>query len=478
MGGLSRLSHFTFLLALFTQVTPAIDAAPLSRRATDPASDPFYTPPSGWQSTSPGTVLNSRKVSTSYLTILPNLLVTSYQILYRTSGVNTTTPLATVATIFIPNVGRNASQLVGFATAEDSAYISCAPSYNYILGGSPTNAIVQFEELAITAALLQGWTVVSSDYEGPNSTFSAGRLEGHAVLDALRATLAFPSAGVASGAKVAQFGYSGGAIASGWASVLQPSYAPELNMVGYAYGGTPANLSSTLQYLDGGAFAGFAFGGVAGLIYAYPELLAYVNQVATAAGQSAIAYARSHCATDDITNFLFKSLLKDTTYTTAGPTLLSQPVVSSILAQNVIGAVASEIPSVPVYIYHSNTDEIIPIAGADAMVASFCAHGIKSLVYERDIGPSEHASLEVLGLPSVISFLTDRFAGKTPNAGCTTTNVLVPTSVSSTAFGTSLGSITLTGVMNTYLTVSLGTGDSIMKARVQSGGSFINPVSA
>ncbi|KAM0754629.1 LIP-domain-containing protein [Meredithblackwellia eburnea MCA 4105] len=473
--GLSMFSCLVSLLVLIGQSLTVTDAAPLNRRATDPSSDSFYTPPSGWQSTTPGTVLKSRKVTTSYLTVIPNLFVTSYQILYRTSGVNTTTPLATVATIFIPNIGRNPSHLVGFATAEDSAYLSCAPSYNYILGGSPTNPIVQVEELAITAALLQGWTVVSSDYEGPNSTFGAGILEGRAVLDALRATLAFPSAGVSKGAKIAQFGYSGGAIATGWASALHPTYAPELNMVGFAYGGTPANLSLTLEYIDGGVFSGFAFAAVAGLIYAYPDLLDYFNQVATPAGQSAIAYARSHCESS-LTWGLSQSLLKDTTYTSAGSSLLRQPQVSSVLAQNFIGGVASETPSVPVYIYHSVYDEIIPIAGADAMVDSFCKNGIKSLVYQRDIGPSEHASLEVLGVPGAISFIADRFSGKAANVGCTISNVLVPSSVSATAFGTSLGGIALAGVMNTYLAVSVGSGDSVMKSRVKNGGSYVNPL--
>jgi hypothetical protein len=36
-------------------------------------------------------------------------------------------------------------------------------------------------------------------------------------------------------------GYSGGAIATGWAAQLQPTYAPELAFVGAVAGGTPAD---------------------------------------------------------------------------------------------------------------------------------------------------------------------------------------------------------------------------------------------
>jgi hypothetical protein len=40
-------------------------------------------------------------------------------------------------------------------------------------------------------------------------------------------------------------GYSGGAIATGWAAALQGNYAPELNVKGWSAGGTPANLTGT-----------------------------------------------------------------------------------------------------------------------------------------------------------------------------------------------------------------------------------------
>lgn len=50
---------------------------------------------------------------------------------------------------------------------------------------------------------------------GPYSSFSVGHLEGHAVLDGLRATLNFKPAGVKSTAVLGGLGYSGGAIATG-----------------------------------------------------------------------------------------------------------------------------------------------------------------------------------------------------------------------------------------------------------------------
>lgn len=57
----------------------------------------------------------------------------------------------------------------------------------------PTNLITTVENFLVQAALAQGWTVTVPDYQGPNSAFIAGQLEGRAVLDGIRATLKYPN---------------------------------------------------------------------------------------------------------------------------------------------------------------------------------------------------------------------------------------------------------------------------------------------
>ena len=83
---------------------------------------------------------------------------------------------------------------------------------------------------------------------------------GYQSLDALRATINFAPSGLSSATRVAQIGYSGGATATGWAAQLQASYAPDLKVVGFISGGTPADLAGALNYIDGGTWAGFVFG--------------------------------------------------------------------------------------------------------------------------------------------------------------------------------------------------------------------------
>jgi hypothetical protein len=101
-----------------------------------------------------------------------------------------------------------------------------------------------------------GWVVTIADHEGPNSAFISGRLSGRAILDSIRATKAFNTIKLDSGVKTVMWGYSGGASAIGWAAAIHSSYAPELNIVGAAHGGTPANLTAAALYLNKSGGAG------------------------------------------------------------------------------------------------------------------------------------------------------------------------------------------------------------------------------
>lgn len=149
-----------------------------------------------------------------------------------------------------------------------------------------------------------------------------------------------------------QVGYSGGALSTGHASALQPTYAPDLSstMVGWAHGGTPSNLTAVVQYIDGGLAAGFAFSGVAGLLLDYPTLNARFQQIATPAAQTAISYSRSHCSSDVLNQYRGESI-ETTKYQSLGNQLFYDPVVKSTLATLILGTNKSETPQQPTFIY-------------------------------------------------------------------------------------------------------------------------------
>ncbi|MFD7291493.1 lipase family protein [Streptomyces sp. NPDC059863] len=89
--------------------------------------------------------------------------------------------------------------------------------------------ITNAEFLVPVPLLLQGYDVVIPDTEGQNANFVAGPEYGTNTLDSIRAASRYPETCMNTGTRFGLIGYSGGAIATHWASVLAPSYAPEVN---------------------------------------------------------------------------------------------------------------------------------------------------------------------------------------------------------------------------------------------------------
>lgn len=185
----SRLSLFlTALLAATALARPTLE-----RRAIIPALDPFYDPPAGFASEEPGTILRNRPIASSFLGLVPNP-VEAYQLLYRTTAIDGSA-IAEVTTVFVPSNAKT-DRFVSFQTAYDSANTICNPSYNYQLGAVQTDLITAIEMLILEIYLAEGYIVSSSDYEGPDAAFSAGRLSGTGVLDNMRAVSNFEKLGL------------------------------------------------------------------------------------------------------------------------------------------------------------------------------------------------------------------------------------------------------------------------------------------
>ncbi|WP_158887397.1 lipase family protein [Amycolatopsis anabasis] len=397
------------VLAGMVAGTPAA-AAPLP-----PQSDPFYQPPAGFESAAPGTILRSRETSVSAFALLPQK-ARAWQLLYRTTDTKHQ-PQATVTTVLLPWDAKpdRTRPLVSYQVAEDSAAPQCAISYQLRQGAGNENIVAQAEILLIDAALQQGWAVTVPDYEGPKSAYVAGKQAGHAVLDGIRATENFAPAGL-NGARtsVGVWGYSGGALAAGWASELQPSYAPELNIKGVAEGGLPVNPTNVLRGANGGVFAGIAMSGIAGMSEAYPELAAFLDTYLTDEGKAALARAKTQCNSSNVQTFMFKDLYEYFTI----PDPLSQPVPRQVLADVTMG---QHTPKAPIFVYHSVNDELVPIEDTDAVVRKFCADGAR-IQYQRDI-LSEHIALVATGAPDALNWLKDRLSGKPAESGCGTKTV-------------------------------------------------------
>ncbi|MFE3230243.1 lipase family protein [Nocardia sp. NPDC059228] len=120
---------------------------------------------------------------------------------------------------------------------------------------------------------------------------------GYAALDGVRAAEGFAPLGLSgTDTPVAAAGYSGGSIGTRWAAQVQPTYAPEIRLVGVAMGGWTAPIGPYLESLDSGPFSGFLPSLLPGMMRADPRLAAAFNKYLTPAGQALMA-ARARPAT-------------------------------------------------------------------------------------------------------------------------------------------------------------------------------------
>lgn len=387
-----------------------------------PDNDPFYDPAAQVvAATAPGEIIAARPVRLANFSVIP-LNVDAWQVSYRSNN-HVGEPIAAVATLIKPRGAPKDGKprpLLSFQSAADSLARYCDPSYvmqqgsiPWLLTGSGASGP---EFLEIQAAVAQGWAVVVPDVEGPESAYAAGPLSGRITLDGIRAAENFPLLGLdGTATKVGMAGYSLGAMATNWAAELHQSYAPELNIVGAAAGGTQPDLGATLNLANGNAASGLILGAVIGLSREYPELADYLDTHLTPAGHALVNAKQRLCLTYQAALLPFtdnKALL-------SGGDPLQAPVVEKVLDQNRLGR---HTPDMPLFQYHANMDWIAPVGPVDELVRTYCEDPNAKVTYTKD-NFSEHISLALAALPSWMLWMGDRFDGVPVENGCTTHDV-------------------------------------------------------
>lgn len=405
LAGLAMLCSFTNAAV----VTRAADGFP------DPNIDPFYKVPSDIGRYANGQVINSRPVKTQ---VLSADIDSSFQLLYKTTDAQDQ-PDATVATIWVPKKPASPTKVFSLQIFEDASQFNCNPSWAWVDKSDSNNKIPASLDspIFVAWALAQGYYVVSPDHEGTKAAFIVGKTQGQAVLDGIRALKNYRSLPADSG--VGFFGYSGGGSATVWATNLQPVYAPEINVVGSAHGGTPIDTKATFQYLNGGFFSGFAGAGLVGVMNAYPELNDYVLANVNDKGREAVTKYRSsnYCLANVVAGYPFTNFYNF--ITVSDP--LNQPVPAKVLAKETLlqskASYTVPVPKFPRYIFHGLVDEVIPYGVVKDFVKEQCAKGANIAFSTFALGG--HLSTEVTGIPTAISWLKSAFDGtlKQPKCG-------------------------------------------------------------
>ncbi|MFI7668555.1 lipase family protein [Nocardia sp. NPDC049526] len=363
-----------------------------------PLADPFYTPPRGFENLRPGAVVAARAVDIG----LEPTPVTATELLIRSTDAKGR-PVPVVATLLVPIApwaGSGPRPLVADNVPIDSLGNLCAPSQQLKLGLSAGRRSVQLP-------LSKNYAVIVPDHQGPRQAYAAGRMAGHAVLDSIRAAVQTPELGLSPDAPTVVSGYSGGAIASGWAAQLAPEYAGELNLVGAVVGGVPADFGLLINTMNGAnAAAGVFLAATLGLAREYPEIMGLFNDNGWRLSQ----FAKDLCFLNAALLGALAPIPAETLTDVAHPTKL--PMIREILAENRLGTAA---PRVPVFLYHGINEVWIPFAGAEHLYDDWCRLGVP-VRFEARFG--EHLIVADTGVSAANSWIDQRVAGAPEPVGC------------------------------------------------------------
>lgn len=388
-------------LALAVIMLPAALSMPVARAAVLlPGNDPFYAAPADLASHPNGAVLGARTIP---LLGLP-MPVAAWQLRYRTTD-SEEHPQLDVTTVLVPPVPWSGPRpVLSYQVPENSLDTRCAPSFT-LRGGRITDMAATMQDAPFIAdALRRGWAVVVSDYEGPQSRLFDGVTSGRGVLDGIRAARSFSPAGINATSPIGAWGYSSGAFATLWATQLRREYAPDVRFVGTSAGGIPTDIPAMAQRADGSGVMLILLG------LARDEPGSRLADLLNNRGRRALlAAGTSGCGADLAQKY---SDARVDNFASV-PNLFAQPAFRNAAAPNELGRT---VPDTPLYLYHSVTDDKIPVAGYSALVDTYCAKGA-TLTAIHSLIPTHIGAAAGEGFGGM-DFLADRLAGIPQPPGC------------------------------------------------------------
>lgn len=316
-----------------------------------PAEDPWYDTPSDIGSYVPGQIIRTRNVQTRVLGI--PFPVDTKQLLYRTNDVRDN-PIATATSVITPGIPWQGSPrpVVSFQEAIDATNSACNPSYTLQTGTMKEAALV-------VGWLAQGFAINIPDFDGQFNTFNT-QDEGKMVLDSLRAMKNDTTLGLTNSG-IALYGYSGGGSGSIRAAEQRATYAPDVNLLGTAFGGTPADLRAQARYavLQQPGLTGISnftmWLGFASLSREFPDVFD-AEELLTPEGRTILRDMESRCVYTIALSGMYRPI---SDYFQPGKTLETAPGVVDVLESQSLG---KHIPDTPLFWFHGMWDELIPPA--------------------------------------------------------------------------------------------------------------------
>lgn len=386
----------------------ALVSSPAQADPPLPSADPFYAySAASLAGMAPGTILRARTIPNADLgTTTP---ISATQVLFRTTG-EQGQPTATVATIIKPVTQPAVTKIVSYQTAYDALGPECDPSYT-LQGGN--SGYESDEQTIIGGYVNAGYTVVDTDYEGTDLDWGAGQESGYNTLDGIRAAetvLGVPRATT----PVGLIGYSGGAIATEFASELAPAYAPGVDIVGVAEGGIPVDFAHNLGYVNGSS----DWSGVipAVLVGVGRGFAINIGPYLSPAGVEITKTVSSQCINNFLGNYpglTIQKLLKP-----QYQNFLGIPVFATTINHLIMSRTGT--PKGPLFIGVGNRDgtgDGVMVANDDeALAHTYCQRGV-SVEFNVYSG-QDHDNAAVPFEVGALSFLSARLSGAPVPDGC------------------------------------------------------------
>lgn len=325
--------------------------------------------------------------------------------------------------------GGGPRPLVALASGTMGQGDQCAPSLSLqhpLTIGAGTVSI-GYDNLAVYRFLAAGAAVVVTDYAGLGATDRlhtyVNRVdEGHALLDAARAARSVAGTSLTPESRVGLYGYSQGGGASASAAELQPSYAPDVNLVGTYAGAPPADLTEVMKGIDGSALAGALGWSINGFAQTDPSLRPVIDAHTNDVGKAALKDISTMCVGDAILGYAFTNSRK---WTADGASLAeiiaAEPKLRAVLDRQRIGNLK---PTTPVRLATGVQDDIVGHEQARQLAVDWCRKGA-SVTYEAVHLPNlgdkiltNHLAPYLTDQGGAVSWMTDRLSGEKASSNC------------------------------------------------------------
>ncbi|MET7771477.1 lipase family protein [Nocardia sp. NPDC005366] len=369
----------------------------------EPDPDPIYSAPADIAEKSPGEVLETRAMPP--LLIFPGTTVTLVK--FRSTN-SRGLPIAAVTTLLTPQWRTPGGPLLSYQHIINGLGPRCAVSR--VLYSPDPNLQVR-EAVALNAVLARGWSVALPDHLGPTFAYGAARLGGQITLDGIRAARAVPELNLHN-SPVAMAGYSGGGMATAWAAALAPTYAPELDIVGAAAGGIPANLVRMVEGVNTNPHPAFGLimAAAIGLEREYPDRFP-IGDSLNVQGLRARESLANGCTNEILAAGAGRSVHDFA----SSMSLVTDPEARSVVEENSL-ELFDGVPRIPIFEWHSPSDPLIPVDSIINTNRRYCDAGVR-LQAEPSIA-FEHMSAAILGLPAALAWVDARFRGEPAPTNC------------------------------------------------------------